>query len=64
MEVDSRLIRQLVWASNQELPDLAVSIDASEKSIYKWMNGTSLPDATHLYRLMELAGWLARQDHQ
>jgi hypothetical protein len=45
-------------------PDLAASIDASEKSIYKWMNGTSLPDATHLYRLMQLAGWLARQDHQ
>jgi hypothetical protein len=65
MKVDKSLLRQLVYATGQEIPDLAVSIDASEKSIYKWINGTSQPDCYHFYQLLQLAGWTqARPDHQ
>jgi hypothetical protein len=39
---------------------LADTIDASSKSIYKWMSGTSVPDGAHLIRIMDLAGYSIR----
>jgi succinate dehydrogenase flavin-adding protein (antitoxin of CptAB toxin-antitoxin module) len=39
---------------------LADAIEASDKSIYKWMNGTSVPDGAHLIRIMKTAGLAIR----
>jgi len=61
MEVNSRLIRILVAQSGDSVLDVAVSIEASEKSVYKWMNGASMPDAAHFSRLLRLAGWIDDQ---
>ena len=47
-------VRKLIAATGLEIVDLAIAIDASEKSIYKWMNGTSLPDCRHLLALISL----------
>jgi hypothetical protein len=63
MEIDKTFIRKLVYASKQEVRDLAVSIGASDKSIYKWMDGISLPDAVHLFRLMKMANMI-RDDNK
>ena len=48
-------IRKLVYKTGLDIPSLAIEIDASEKSIYKWMNGTSLPNCSHLFALIRLA---------
>ena len=48
-------IRTLVYKTGLDILDLAIEIDASEKSIYKWMNGTSLPNCSHLLALIRLA---------
>lgn len=48
-------VRKLIAATGLDIVDLAIAIDASEKSIYKWMNGTSLPDCRHLLALISLA---------
>lgn len=49
------LIRRLVYKTGLTILDLLIKIDASEKSIYKWMNGKSLPDCRHLLALLALA---------
>ena len=49
------LIRSLVHKSGLPILDLAIEIGASEKSIYKWMNGTSLPNCKHILALLSLA---------
>lgn len=49
------LIRSLVSRTGLSVLDIAVRIDASEKSIYKWMNGTSKPNCEHLLALLALA---------
>ena len=51
----SRDIRTLVCKTGLDILDLAIEINASEKSIYKWMNGTSLPNCSHLLALIRLA---------
>ena len=51
----SRDIRTLVYKTGLDVLALAIKIDASEKSIYKWMNGTSLPNCSHLLALISLA---------
>lgn len=51
----SRDIRTLVYKTGLDILNLAIEIDASEKSIYKWMNGTSLPNCSHLLALIRLA---------
>lgn len=38
--------------------DLSIEINASEKSIYKWMNGVGQPDAMHLLAMLNLMGYL------
>ena len=48
-------IRKLVYKTGLDILALAIEIDASEKSIYKWMNGTSLPNCSHLLALIRLA---------
>ena len=48
-------IRKLVYKTGLDVVSLAIEIDASEKSIYKWMNGTSLPNCSHLLALIRLA---------
>lgn len=49
------LIRNLVHNTGLTILDISIRIDASEKSIYKWMNGTSLPNCEHLLALLALA---------
>lgn len=49
------LIRKLVRDTGLSVLDIAIEIDASEKSIYKWMNGTSRPNCEHLLALLALA---------
>ena len=51
----SRDIRKLVYDTGLSILDLAIEINASEKSIYKWMNGTSRPNCSHLLALLNLA---------
>ena len=53
-----RTIRTLVAATKLNPIDLGIRINASEKSIYKWMNGSSMPSCAHVLRLMKLV------DHQ
>lgn len=48
------IVRKLIAATGLSILSLALEIDASEKSIYKWMNGTSLPDCKHLLALIRL----------
>ena len=48
-------IRKLVYDTGLSILDLAIEIDASEKSIYKWLNGTSRPNCSHLLALIKLA---------
>ena len=55
MNDHSGLIRKLINDTGLTILALAVEIDASEKSIYKWMNGTSLPNCSHLLALIRLA---------
>jgi hypothetical protein len=58
--LDRSLLRQLIAATGiEDYAVLGAKIGASEKSIYKWMNGTSQPAASHLYQLLLLAGWLS-----
>lgn len=38
--------------------DLSTYIDASEASIYKWMCGTSKPDAVHFLRMLKFLNYL------
>ena len=49
-----RAIRKLVHKTGLSILDLAIEIKASEKSIYKWMNGTSRPNCEHLLALLVL----------
>ena len=49
------LIRTLVRDTGLDILDIAIRINASEKSIYKWMNGTSRPNCEHLLALLALA---------
>ena len=49
------LIRKLVRSTGLDVLDIAIEINASEKSIYKWMNGTSCPNCEHLLALLALA---------
>ena len=49
------LIRKLVHSTGLSILDIAIEIHASEKSIYKWMNGTSRPNCEHLLALLALA---------
>ena len=49
------LIRNLVHKTGMPIINLAIEINASEKSIYKWMNGTSCPNCEHLLALLLLA---------
>jgi hypothetical protein len=57
--LDLVLLRRLIAATGyHDYASLGAAIGASEKSIYKWMNGTSQPAAHHLYRLLVLAGWV------
>lgn len=57
--LDLSLLLQIIAATGiADYAILGAKIGASEKSIYKWMNGTSQPAAKHLYQLLLLAGWL------
>jgi hypothetical protein len=57
--LDLALLRQIIAATGiADYAVLGARIGASEKSIYKWMNGTSQPAARHLYQLLILAGWI------
>ena len=57
------LIRKLVHNTGLSVLEIAVEIKASEKSIYKWMNGTSLPNCEHLLALLALADEHYYWDH-
>ena len=61
---DATLIRTLVYKTGLDVLALAVEIDASEKSIYKWMNGTSLPNCRHLLALLHLADSADERKHR
>jgi hypothetical protein len=57
--LDRAFYRRLISATGiEDYALLASKIGASDKSIYKWVNGTSEPSADHLYQLLALAGWL------
>lgn len=50
----NHLVRKLVYATGMDYISLGVAIDASDKSIYKWMSGKSQPDSEHLLKLIAL----------
>jgi transcriptional regulator with XRE-family HTH domain len=57
--IEKSFMRKLISDTGYEdYEKLAQKIGASEKSIYKWMNGTSEPSAEHFYQLLRLAGYL------
>ncbi len=61
MNDQNRQIRKLVAASGLSISELANKINASPKSIYKWMSGVSLPNKEHLtalYKVLEDSGKL------
>jgi hypothetical protein len=64
IKLSQPVLRMLITAAaNKCSPDgsyvsLGVYIDASEKSIYKWANGTSKPDCDHIFAMLAIAGWL------
>lgn len=49
------VICKLVSESGLTINEIALSIGSSPKSIYKWMNGTSLPNCKHLLALLDLS---------
>ena len=49
-----QMIRSLVLKTGLDFVTLGTRIGASEKSIYKWMNGTSKPSCDHLLSLFRL----------
>jgi transcriptional regulator with XRE-family HTH domain len=60
--LDKRYLRKLIADTGyQDYEKLGSFIGASEKSIYKWMNGTAQPSAAHLYQLLILAGYLPKK---
>lgn len=55
MSIDyTHIIRSLVRKTGYDIQTLSIIIDASEKSIYKWMNGKSKPSFEHSYALLNL----------
>ena len=48
------IIRKLVRSTGLSILDTAIEINASEKSIYKWLKGTSSPNCEHLLELLSL----------
>lgn len=48
-------IRSLVSKTGLDIKELAIAINASEKSIYKWIKGRSAPDFAHTRALFNLA---------
>jgi transcriptional regulator with XRE-family HTH domain len=58
--IEKSFMRKLISDTGYEdYEKLAHEIGASQKSIYKWMNGTSEPSAEHFYQLLQLAGYLS-----
>lgn len=55
MDSYTRAIRSLVKKIGLDYVSLGIEINASEKSIYKWLNGTSRPNCSHLLSLIALA---------
>ena len=51
----AHLIRKLVHKTGLSIGEIADKINASVKSVYKWMNGTSRPNCEHLWSLLALA---------
>ena len=49
------LICKLVTSSGLSINEVASKIGSSPKSIYKWMNGSSLPNCKHLLALLDIA---------
>jgi DNA-binding transcriptional regulator YiaG len=52
----TRLRKLILCCLNKEnwnITEFAAYIDASEKSVYKWENGTSAPDAKHLLAMID-----------
>lgn len=53
MNQHQKTICQLVSSLNLSIQEVAQLIGSSPKSIYKWMNGTSLPNCKHILALLE-----------
>lgn len=61
MQYDEMFVRQLTKKAQFKagsVMDLSAAIGASEKSIYKWMNGTSMPKAEYLLKMLDMMGYL------
>lgn len=61
MQYDEMFVRQLTKNAQFKagsVTDLSNEIGASEKSIYKWMNGTSMPKAEYLLKMLDMMGYL------
>lgn len=54
MDDSKGLIRRLISETGLSIRELAIQIDASEKSIYKWISGQSLPNCKHLLAILML----------
>lgn len=54
MNNTTREVRRLCAGTGLTVKELAVAINASVKSVYKWLNGKTMPDATHLLKILEL----------
>lgn len=55
MKEETKEIRRLVAATGLDIKDVAIEINASVKSVYKWLNGTSIPSKKHYDALVALA---------
>ena len=47
-------ICRLIHKTGMSIFNLAIEIEASPQSIYKWMSGQSLPSCEHILRLLDL----------
>lgn len=50
----NKLIRKLIAKTGLSIHELSIKIDASDKTIYKWISGKCLPNCKHLLSLLEI----------
>ncbi len=50
----NHLLRSILWQDRQAIARVAKALGVTENTIYRWMNGTSVPQQAHLRRLPDV----------
>ncbi|WP_059286197.1 helix-turn-helix domain-containing protein [Aquitalea magnusonii] len=56
MEEFSVTLRRLMALSDKGVSDLASGCNVSRQTVYRWLNGESLPNAEHIHDIAEALG--------